>query len=99
MFAWEKWHGLILPTRLVPWTALGITIINQNQKPIQLYLFHRVTKLHANPSVKKYFEVARFIHLAWYSHIQHVSMVLFMGIALFGIVYLDAQNTLQFICF
>ena len=69
-FGWANEFGLILPTRLDPWTDLGITIINQNQKPIQLYLFHRVTKLHANPSVKKYFEVARFIHLAWYSHTQ-----------------------------
>ena len=64
-FAWENGHGLILPTRLDPWIALGITIINQNQKPIKLYLFHKVTKLHANPSVKKYFEAATFIHLAW----------------------------------
>ena len=98
-FARENGHGLILPTRLNPWTALGINIINQNQKLIQLYLFHRVTKLHANSSVKKYFEAARFIHLAWYSHTQHVSIVLFKGIALFGIVYLDTQNTLKFICF
>ena len=85
--------------RLDPWIALGITIINQNQKPIQLYLFHRVTKLHANPFVKKYFEAARFIHLAWNSQSQHVSIVLFKGVALFGIVYLGAQNTLKFICF
>ena len=94
-----KWAGVDFATRLDPWTALGITIINQNQKPIQLYLFHRVTKLHANSSVKKYFEAARFIHLAWYSHTQHVSIVLFKGIALFGIIYLDAQNTLKYICF
>ena len=95
----ENGHGLILTTRLDPWTALAITIINKNQKPIQLYFFHRVTKLQANPLVNNYFEAARFIHLAWYSHTQHVSIVLFKGIALFGIVYLDTQNTLKFIYF
>ena len=94
-----KWAWVDFANLTRPMDNLGHYHHQPKPKVHSIVSLSQITKLHANSSVKKYFEAARFIHLAWYSHTQHVSIVLFKGIALFGIVYLDAQNTLKFICF